>query len=121
MTMQPCWTCTKYAGDCLWSRKFEPIPGWDAVPAVKAGGAHAGHSRPIHTYDIRYCPEYEDDGTGGVPMRSGDWEEVRRIILYRAGLTDREMAEAMRVGPEAIRSWRKRRGLKRNRRGKDGK
>lgn len=116
MTMQPCWSCTKYAGGCSWTRKFEPIPGWDAVPTVKSGSCRGNGVKyaAIETYEIRHCPEYEDDGTGGVPMRSGDWEEVRKVILYRAGLTDREMAETMKVGPEAIRSWRKRRGLKRN-------
>lgn len=116
MTMQPCWSCTKYAGGCSWTRKFEPIPGWDAVPTVKSGSCRGNGVKyaPIETYDIRYCPEYEDDGTDNAPLKLQDWDEIRRMTLYRAGMSDQEIALKMGKSREAIQSWRVRRGLKRN-------
>lgn len=51
---QPCWTCAKAYGDCEWSRKLEPVSGWEATPTVKCG-----KSAPIHSYKITYCPKYE--------------------------------------------------------------
>ncbi len=61
-TIQPCWTCEKYAGGCSWTRKNPaPIEGWDAVPTVK----YQGRGGEMHSFAIRYCPEYVPDGTDG--------------------------------------------------------
>lgn len=124
MTMQPCWSCKKYAGGCSWTEvlddgtvRFEPIPGWDAVPTVKSGscrGKSGAKYAVIESYDIRYCPEYEDDGTDNTPLKLQDWDELRRMTLYRAGMSDQEIALKMGKSREAIQSWRVRRGLKRN-------
>lgn len=116
MTMQPCWSCKKYAGGCSWTRKFEPIPGWDAVPTVKSGSCRGNGVKyaAIETYEIRHCPEYEDDGTDNAPLKLQDWDELRRMTLYRAGMSDQEIALKMGKSREAIQSWRVRRGLKRN-------
>lgn len=58
---QPCWTCRKACGRCLWSRKPnpQPIPGWIASPTTLTvtGGAKCS------SYHIRFCPEYEYDGS----------------------------------------------------------
>ena len=51
---QPCWTCKKCFGGCSWSKDFEPVPGWQAIPHnIKENGEHA------NGYRIMYCPLYE--------------------------------------------------------------
>lgn len=58
--IQPCWTCKNYAGGCSWSRKgAEPVDGWYAIPTVRMQGSN----KPLYTYMIISCPEYEADGT----------------------------------------------------------
>lgn len=62
---QLCEYCAKFAGGCSWTDrdadghvKFEPVPGWTALPTVIPG-----RSRRIDSYQIIECPEYEDDGS----------------------------------------------------------
>ena len=53
---QPCWTCKKACGGCLWSRYHKPIPGWIAEPThIPSNGAFAD------SYKIINCPEYVND------------------------------------------------------------
>ena len=50
---QPCWTCAKACGGCIWSRYGKPIPGWKANDSfIPSNGDYA------KTYEIIYCPEY---------------------------------------------------------------
>ncbi len=42
-------------------------------------------------------------------------EHERRMVLYRDGLNDREIADQVHVTPEAITFWRKNHGLTANR------
>lgn len=41
-------------------------------------------------------------------------EHERRMVLYRDGLNDREIADQVHVTPEAIKFWRKNHGLTAN-------
>lgn len=59
---QLCWSCAKACGHCAWSNgRFRPIPGWDATPTTV--GVTKG--KRARSYCIRYCPEYENDGSEG--------------------------------------------------------
>lgn len=51
---QPCCNCKKFAGGCSWSRRFEPVKGWTAVPTVINHGGNFDGS-----YMIIHCPEFE--------------------------------------------------------------
>lgn len=58
---QLCWTCKKACGGCSWSRKFEPVPGWEATPSViYHGSGRQNNRRDIHTYHITGCPQFAD-------------------------------------------------------------
>lgn len=64
-TRQLCEYCAKFAGGCSWTDrgddgrvKFEPVPGWNAIPTVLPGRTHR-----INSFKIIECPEYEDDGS----------------------------------------------------------
>lgn len=61
-----CIDCKNALGGCSWTAvdftkkghpiKFEPIPGWDAVPVKRYENGHA-----IKTYSIRSCPQFVPD------------------------------------------------------------
>lgn len=52
---QLCWGCAKACGGCSWSKRFEPVPGWTAVPTLLC--------ERIPSYRITECPEFVSDGT----------------------------------------------------------
>lgn len=58
-----CWGCEKAGGKCSWSKKFEPVEGWVAIPTkvlVGRGSKATGRKRIyIDSYDVYSCPEYE--------------------------------------------------------------
>ena len=50
-----CWDCKRALGDCPWSRSFEPVEGWVAVPTVIYY-----HSQPsVDSYCVISCPLFE--------------------------------------------------------------
>lgn len=51
-----CWDCQKASGRCSWSRKLEPVEGWDAKPTIIK---YAGSREP--SYIVRSCPEFVAD------------------------------------------------------------
>ena len=44
-----CWDCAKFAGGCVWSRSFRPVPGWTAKETVKA----EFRGSPMKSYLVR--------------------------------------------------------------------
>ena len=51
---QPCCECKNAVGGCSWSRRFEPVKGWIAIPTViNHGGILDG------SYMILHCPDFE--------------------------------------------------------------
>ena len=52
-----CWECSRvYKGrGCCWSDRFEPVPGWEAVPTVKSSGRYKTDS-----YNVRRCPLFKE-------------------------------------------------------------
>ena len=130
--MQPCWTCTKYLGGCPWSARFEPVPGWEAKPVKRRAMPHSAKEY-VDTYDIKFCPMYENDGSlppeergrkltayilkGGkrIPQNVLSPEEERlRLDLYLRGMSDGEMAIKLGISNKAIKAWRVRRKLEAN-------
>ena len=50
---QICWLCKKATNSgCNWSKSFQPVDGWKAIPAETSSGSA--------TYKIIYCPEFEE-------------------------------------------------------------
>ena len=67
-----CFDCKNAVPDnnghgCPWSRKFEPVPGWDAKPVTVGAGAYT-----VDTYQIFGCPLFdpEDDARVCIPETS---------------------------------------------------
>lgn len=54
---QPCWDCAKACGGCVWSEKFQPIPGWVATERPMS---YNGKTKAT-SYAIQYCPEFEPE------------------------------------------------------------
>lgn len=49
-----CWTCGKsITNGCSWATEFKPVQGWIA--------RKRGYATVKGAYDVRYCPEYEND------------------------------------------------------------
>ena len=66
---QPCWHCRNYAGGCSWTQKEpKPVDGWRAVPTRKSGDS----GKIMHSFEIRYCPEFVSDGTEGYGAKTGE-------------------------------------------------
>lgn len=57
-----CWSCANAVPDksgkrgCAWSRRFEPVKGWDAQETRLYGGD--GSKRFQKSYCVRQCPEF---------------------------------------------------------------
>ena len=96
----PCEHCKKYAGGCSWTdldektgrTKFEPVKGWKAKPTRKVSNGQI-----IHSYDIKYCPEFVSDGTENkkVMTRPYKYDMARFRGLLLAGMTDFEIQRRM--------------------------
>lgn len=51
---QPCWDCANACGGCEWSARFEPVPGWDAIPTTRTvSGKFVEKS-----FSVRACPKF---------------------------------------------------------------
>jgi hypothetical protein len=50
---QLCYICQKACGGCSWSKRFVPVPGWDAKPTIIKD--KEGY---ISSYKINKCPEF---------------------------------------------------------------
>ncbi len=61
---QLCWDCANVYGGCEWSARFEPVPGWDAIPTsrvLKVGGKGKGGTRVASSFVIHTCPKFRRD------------------------------------------------------------
>lgn len=112
MGLQKCWSCTKYAGGCSWSREFKPVPGWEAEP--RTYGARPKYKVPeVNSYEIVACPEYVWDGTD--PRDTTDdegqyrWKNVERMMqvrgLARAGRSAWEISRVLHIGYSTVKSY----------------
>lgn len=53
-SQQLCWDCANVYGGCEWSARFEPVPGWDAIPTTRTvGGKFVEKS-----FSVRACPKF---------------------------------------------------------------
>ena len=58
-----CWSCQRACPDptiaCSWSRRFKPVPGWDAEETIMPGG----NGNKIKSYCVYNCPLFlRDEG-----------------------------------------------------------
>lgn len=58
-----CWSCQRAVQDptiaCSWSRRFKPVPGWDAEETIIPGG----NGNKIKSYCVYNCPLFlRDEG-----------------------------------------------------------
>ena len=51
-----CWTCRNACGGCSWSRDFQPVKGWEAVPTYHISNGE--HANSFHVYK---CPLYKEE------------------------------------------------------------
>lgn len=49
-----CWFCDNACGGCSWSGKFEPVPGWIAIPTK----IQAEKGRKMDSFTVLSCPEF---------------------------------------------------------------
>ena len=54
-----CWDCKNAVLGCSWSKNFEPVEGWKAVPTKLSAGDH--NDETIDSFDVRECPEFVPD------------------------------------------------------------
>lgn len=59
-----CETCENSVGRCSWSKRFEPVEGWEAEPTRVICD-----NRYEQSYRVRKCPEY-DPSIRHAPRRS---------------------------------------------------
>ena len=50
-----CWFCNKAVCGCSWSKKFEPVPGWDAIKTK----VHITAKVDMDSYEVRSCPLFD--------------------------------------------------------------
>lgn len=74
-----CFNCKKACGDCSWSEKFEPVPGWTAKKVMLNLGVTHKKRRWAETYYITACPEFEPDPpreSNNLTMSDKEFEKV---------------------------------------------
>lgn len=78
---QPCWSCAKATGGCVWSasRAKWPVRGWVAEKARISNPER----KDITSYKIEYCPEYKHDGKSKVNL-----EEKMEDYYGKSGVAD---------------------------------
>lgn len=54
-----CWECRRATGGCAWSKSFEPVSGWIALPTKINNNAARYDGRQTVSYHVINCPEYE--------------------------------------------------------------
>lgn len=61
----PCDVCANACGGCEWSDRFEPVPGWEAIPMTirardmwtKPNGKFGYYYHDVDSYAIIDCPK----------------------------------------------------------------
>lgn len=72
-----CIDCANACGGCPWSEidqetgkpKFEPVPGWTAIPVRRRTGTDPRGKVMMDTYHIIYCPLFKPDSPRKLPVK----------------------------------------------------
>ena len=63
---QLCTRCARASGFCEWSKRLQPVEGWDAIPTIvkhqQRNGSGKVVSVEVESYHIKGCPLYMEDG-----------------------------------------------------------
>lgn len=89
-----CVICKKNIDGCSWSRKLEPVEGWEAIETDRK--TYAAHGN----YKILYCPEFEEgDSSKG---REKDSECIMNLLeaVYRLAAEDYKSAYQKKLEAE---------------------
>ena len=55
-----CWGCANAYGQCSWSKRFEPVDGWEAERRVRYYNTPDGEKRVyMDSFTVMACPLYE--------------------------------------------------------------
>lgn len=99
-----CWYCEKATGGCRWSRFFQPVKGWKALPTVIR---HSQIEKGMKSYLVLDCPEFLAD------MREEEDNRILRQRFISRGLY--ETPEPGKKTPEqrcgTCRNMRRREGI----------
>ena len=68
-----CWNCRNAGGGCAWSRRFSPVPGWNAV---QTWNDDIGLS-----YVVRECPLFVRDADLAGQKRLSEEDLMRSFTL----------------------------------------
>lgn len=115
-----CWTCQWAAGKeekCPWANKFQPVPGWKAVPTkITIAERKCGY---IESFAVSECPLYELMGefkhrivenAGQVkhkkPKRASIYDdallEAVKTLWFDKGFTAKEISAETCIGESAV-------------------
>lgn len=56
-----CWDCKRAVMGCSWSKRYTPVPGWNAIKTQIAVN-DKGRQRYCESYKVIECPLFEADG-----------------------------------------------------------
>lgn len=91
-----CWTCENACGGCPWSRKFEPVEGWEAERSaisfrrdythLRKDGKRTVRKHKIVTdsYLVLCCPLYEKEDKRKIRNReyiAAEFEKICRRMF----------------------------------------
>ena len=81
---------------CPWATRFDPVPGWDAVPTVLS----ANQSYRQGSYHIKFCPLYEK----GHKQPEYDLNNAKKLIAetIRQAVDDWKLLDYGRIEEKRI-------------------
>ena len=64
-----CWNCARATKKCCWSRKFKPVPGWNATPTK----IYVAENKYDDSYMVHSCPLFKKDVNNNIQRVSSAW------------------------------------------------
>ena len=86
-----CWSCKKSGGGCSWSKRLEPVKGWDA----KEDHRNNEHTKKyvLYSYTVLGCPEYE---RGNVKEYAVNDDALGRMITELGEMMAKDYAGSLK-------------------------
>ena len=109
-----CWHCrnavpSAAGAGCSWSRRFQPVPGWEAEETKIWVG---GDRRTVPSFRVVRCPEFQAERIGqkkaAAQMRRRMWDTKRAEQLKAEGKSNLDIADMLGVSVSTIRAYFKR-------------
>ena len=80
-----CWKCKNAVPDgkygCSWSRRFQPVEGWDAKPTLVKNTSHRKGFGSVHfnSYRVKGCPKFIPDKKE--EKRVAPWDDGVEVLI----------------------------------------